>query len=66
MAIKSSIDGVEVILEGEDLVNFQAQRQKDIEEAARVQAELESQIAARQAVLEKLGLTEDEAKLIIG
>lgn len=66
MAIKSSIDGVEVILEGEALAAFEAQRKKDIEEAANQKAALEAKLAARHAILDKLGLTPDEAKLLIG
>lgn len=66
MAIKSSIDGVEVILEGEALAAFEAQRKKDIEEAANQKAALEAKIAARNAILDKLGLTPDEAKLLLG
>lgn len=35
-------------------------------EAAKVQADLEAKEAARQALLDKLGITADEAKLLLG
>lgn len=33
---------------------------------AEIQAEAEAKAAARQAILDRLGLTEDEAKLLLG
>jgi hypothetical protein len=37
-----------------------------LEYAAKKQAEAEAKEAARQALLDKLGITEDEAKLLLG
>lgn len=66
MAMKSNIDGVDVILEGDELDAFLEQRKKDAEEAAAFDAKMEAEMAARKAILEKLGLTEQEAKLLLG
>lgn len=43
-----------------------AQYEADQTAEAQRRAELESKAAARQAILDRLGLTEDEAKLLIG
>lgn len=66
MVMKSNIDGVDVILEGDELDAFLSQRKKDAEEAAAFDAKMEAEVAARKAILEKLGLTEQEAKLLLG
>ena len=42
------------------------QIEKNLEEIAKEQAEAEAKAAQRQAVLDRLGLTADEAKLILG
>ena len=42
------------------------QRQLDKERVAAEQAEAEATATARQAILDRLGLTADEAKLILG
>jgi len=68
MAIKSNIDGVDVILEGAELEAFLAQREKD---AADAQAEAEAKALAlaeakakRDELLKRLGITDQEAKLL--
>lgn len=43
-----------------------AQYQADTEAEAQRQAEAEAKAAARQAILDRLGLTEDEAKILLG
>lgn len=68
MAIKSNIDGVDVILEGVELETFLAQREKDAAEAkaladARALALAESK-AKRDELLTRLGITDEEAKLL--
>lgn len=66
MVIKSNIDGFDVILEGEALASFLAQKEKDAAElTAQAQAKAEAE-AKRAAILERLGLTEEEAKLLLG
>ena len=39
---------------------------KIAEKDAKLKAEAQAQAAARQAILDRLGLTEDEAKLLLG
>ncbi len=43
-----------------------AQMKKDADDALAAKAEAEAKEAARQAILDRLGLTADEAKLILG
>jgi hypothetical protein len=43
-----------------------AQMKKDAENAAARKSELEEKETARQALLDKLGITADEAKLLLG
>jgi hypothetical protein len=43
-----------------------AQMKLDADNAAAQQAEVEAKEASRQAILDRLGLTADEAKLILG
>ena len=43
-----------------------AQQAKDEAEIAKAQSNAESQIAAKAALLERLGITEEEAKLLLG
>ena len=42
-----------------------AQMEKDKLEAETLKAEAETKVAARQAILDRLGLTEEEAKLLL-
>jgi adenylate kinase len=43
-----------------------AQQVEDEKVIAEIQAEAEAKAAARQAILDRLGLTKDEAKLLLG
>ena len=43
-----------------------AQIKKDADEFARIKAEAETKAAEKQAILDRLGLTADEAKLLLG
>jgi deoxyxylulose-5-phosphate synthase len=59
-------DGIRRQLEGKELENFLTQRQIDNSaKLLKLQAEQERQ-TARQEVLAKLGLTEQEAKTLLG
>jgi predicted oxidoreductase len=42
------------------------QYKKDAENVAKQQAEIETKQAARQSLLDRLGITADEAKLLLG
>jgi hypothetical protein len=42
------------------------QIEKDIVESAKIKADKEAKESARQAILDRLGLTADEAKLLLG
>lgn len=42
------------------------QIEKDIAESAKIKADKEAKESARQAILDRLGLTADEAKLLLG
>lgn len=63
-------DGNRVKLEGERLEAFLAQKaidEKDAKEAADLEEKTKLELAAKKAiVLERLGITEEEAKLILG
>jgi hypothetical protein len=43
-----------------------AQQAAEIEAKAQAEAEAQSKAAARQAILDRLGLTEEEARLLLG
>lgn len=43
-----------------------AQQAKDEQTAEQRQTEIEAKAAARQAILDRLGLTEEEARLLLG
>jgi hypothetical protein len=43
-----------------------AQMKKDADEFARIKAEAEAKAAEKQALLDRLGITADEAKLLLG
>ena len=53
-------------LEGEELAAFLEQKAKDQVEAEKLQAKLQAKAAARAALLERLGITADEAALLLG
>lgn len=52
-------------LEGQELSDFLAQQVKDKAEADKLKAEAEAKAQAKKALLERLGITEDEAKLLL-
>lgn len=54
------------IIEREMTAQELAQWNKDQEAAAKAKAEAEAKAAARQAVLDRLGLTADEVRLLLG
>jgi len=43
-----------------------AQHQKDVAEIAKAQTEAQAKAEAKAALLERLGITEEEAKLLLG
>lgn len=50
----------------EEIAQMQTQAENDAANAAARKAEAEAKEATRQAILDRLGLTADEAKLILG
>jgi hypothetical protein len=52
-------------LEGQELEDFLIQQQKDKAEAERLEAAVESRKLAKAQLLERLGITADEAKLLL-
>lgn len=59
------IEGTETIIEREETNEEKTEREKLETEFAAEAAEAETKKAARQALLDKLGITEDEAKLLL-
>jgi hypothetical protein len=62
----NAITGEEIITEREETAAETKARLERAKELAAAQVEAEAKAAARQVVLEKLGLTADEAKLLLG
>jgi len=60
-----AVDNERVELIGEDKKAFIAQRQIDLAAAAAKQAETEVKAEAKAALLKRLGITADEAKLLL-
>lgn len=60
------IDDQKIKLEGKELQSYLAQLELDSAESERIKAEEQARIASREAVLAKLGLTSDEAVLLLG
>lgn len=58
--------GEEMIIEREETADEKAQRLEREVKLAEKQAEAEAKAAARQAILDRLGLTEEEARLLLG
>jgi len=50
---------------GQELSNFLAQRELDKAEAAKLEAQVKAKANAKAALLERLVITEDEAKLLL-
>ena len=61
-----ALTGETTITEREETAIEQAEREKLEAEAAAKATELAAKAQARQALLDKLGITEDEAKLLLG
>jgi hypothetical protein len=55
----------EIELTGADKDNFIAQKQADVEAEAALQAAREAKAQARIALLDRLGISEEEAKLLL-
>ena len=62
----NALTGEETIIEREETAQEKAEREAAEARFAVAQAEAEAKEAARQAVLDRLGLTADEAKLLLG
>ena len=60
-----AVDHERIELTGEDKKAFLAQREIDLAAAAAKEAEAEKKAQAKSALLKKLGITEDEAKLLL-
>ena len=58
-------DGQRIELTGEALETYLAQREKDLADLQKKEAQRLENEAKKQAVLERLGITEEEAKLIL-
>lgn len=56
---------IEIELTAEEETQFQQQYAESKVEADAIKAEADAKAAARQALLDKLGITEDEAKLLL-
>ena len=65
-AIVNVATGEETIQEREETVEEKQTREKSEAERKKRNAEAEAKAAARRAILDRLGLTEDEAKLLLG
>jgi len=55
----------EIPLTAEEIADLQAQKEKDAERETARQAEAEAKAAQKAALLERLGITEDEARLLL-
>ena len=60
-----AVDNERIELTGDDKKAFLAQRAIDLASAAAKEAEAQAKAQAKAALLEKLGITEDEAKLLL-
>jgi hypothetical protein len=60
------ITGEETITERDETAVEKKQREAMIKEIAAAQAEAEAKATARQAVLDRLGITAEEAQLLLG
>ena len=62
----NAITGEETITEREETAQEQAEREAFQTEIATKQAEASAKTTARQAILDRLGLTAEEAQLLLG
>jgi hypothetical protein len=60
-----AVDNERIELTGDDKKAFLAQKAIDLASAAAKEAEAQAKAQAKTALLEKLGITEDEAKLLL-
>lgn len=60
------ITGEETIIERDETAAEKKLREASEKEFALLQSEIEAKQAARQVILDRLGLTADEAKLLLG
>ena len=60
------ITGEETITERDETIVEKKEREAFLKEIALREAEAESKIAARQAIADRLGLTADELKVLLG
>jgi hypothetical protein len=58
--------GKETITERDETVAEKKAREKRVADLLTVQAEIEAKEAARQAILDRLGLSVDDVKLLLG
>ncbi|CAB4142138.1 hypothetical protein UFOVP441_18 [uncultured Caudovirales phage] len=58
--------GEEILTEREETAAEKKEREAFAKEIAKAKAEAEAREVARQAILDRLGLTADEAKLLLG
>ena len=58
--------GEETIIEREETAEETTERLEFLAKLAEEKAEAEAEAAARQAILDRLGLTEEEARLLLG
>jgi len=57
---------VEIELEGDDLKQYKADQKIEVERLAKIDADKKAKDIARQEILDRLGLTADDAKLLLG
>jgi len=62
----NAITGEETITERDETAVEKAEREVYEKTLQKLQAETEAKAAARQAILDRLGLTEEEARLLLG
>jgi hypothetical protein len=63
--IKIHIDNQEIILTGDELELFEADRAREHQRYLQEIAEAQAKATAKAALLERLGITADEAKLLL-
>ena len=61
-----AVTGEETITEREETSEEKKEREKYLKIVAAREAELKAKTEARQAILDRLGLTEEEARLLLG
>jgi hypothetical protein len=59
-------DSTRTKLSGVELENYLIQKEKDDAEATLIEAQAKAKAATRQAIADRLGLTADELKVLLG